>query len=248
MKKERLKAGKSLLSEQTGGETEPTSFMHVVEAKNHFMKTEIDKKIGQMMQWENVIALIQTNTFDRLQCTPQFVNFVNENHHEILKLPSKVAKLYFATDSLKSSVQEYVKAINSEQMTLEMYKESAYSMLMEISTFRKFLTKIKNIPNIRFVEPTCYDDAFQLMEEVKTFMTRSNASNTVKRAFKMDMKSFKKEANFYIDFLKPYDEAMMKWAAGKLQIVYKGALVPMYAANSLPSKTEPTNSYEAYKG
>ena len=213
LKKERL---------QSGG-INSNKYMFIIESKRHFLKTEVDKKIRQMIQFEMIIQKVQNRRYDVSQSSLQFNEFVQSNHDELHQIPDVINKLFFATESMPEDVIQYIKHLSNATMTKEVYESITYKMMMNYKGFHDFRKKLHNIIGYKTLDN--YLDIVEMISSVNRFM-KTNTSNALKKALNnYDTKEFIKDAKFYETFSMEYDPLLYEWAKRKLGIIHKGKVL-----------------------
>lgn len=212
------------------------SLLYVVESKNHFDKTDIDKKIKQMINFQNIIKQIKEPRGVFEEPLSKDINFINMvDIYEMTNFTTNII-LYFASNCFSPLCQKYVSLIHSGINELQ-YKEIVFMMLLEYKGWRHFLKDVDNFLQNRLIvvktnlKIKSFDEAIMLLEDIKY----NNAKAQLKLLQGTD-DTFFNGLSFFKKFLAPFSTLCenFEWAKGRLGIIYNGQVKNVYISNIQP--------------
>ena len=189
----------------------PHKFLFVLESKNNVMKHEIDYKIDKMIRFEKLLKYIRrakTNV-NSSRNKKQFQEFLQDNHDELIQLPTCIKRFFFSTPMMPKDVQNYVIHLNNGTMTKDKYEEMTFDLFMKNKDCKIFVNdvlkrryKMSNIVDYQSLVSACIEVKAQLLQEQDDHH-----------------KELLKNVNFCLKFCQSYDEIMVKWCVNKLGLI-----------------------------
>ena len=195
-----------------GGDVSINDFLFIMECKHKFLKTDIDKKIRQMMMFDKLINIYKNTKMSSKKVSKTLVSYLKENEEEIKVLPIYVKRLYFGCPSITNDLIEYVTTLNDGLMTAEKYKNMTFDMYMKNNDNRKFIMNISGKP----VQE--YDDVVQLLSREEENQTPHSTTR---------MFSFTKE------FFTSYDPKFTSWCWRRLGLIIENQVQIMEKGETL---------------
>lgn len=243
----------------TGGSLE--KYLIVIECKHSLKKSDVDKKIRQMMRFEEVIDYIQQKSSHYRSSNP-FTKFVSEHKAELDILPSKIHQLYFATQYMTKDTQDYVKRLYQGDMTQEEYETISLNFVFKQKDIRSFIVRMmttvlnenyndnlqKNFGYIRGIferaNSVLVKKRNELLKEEQLLKKQKNVNSKDRlNEIENQILSIERDiasVNNYMSFIEPYSIMSMDWVKGRLALIIGNnhefmdeKVEPMLANNSM---------------
>jgi hypothetical protein len=132
--------------------------LYVIESKNHIIKTDVDKKINQMIQFQNILLNLAKTKSKK----ENYNNMVKD--YNLHTFPQNI-HLYIATNCISKATRDYISNIYTGKMSKKTYEETTYAMLLEFNGWHSFKNDVQK--QLKLTNSiTNYDDVLDFLNAV----------------------------------------------------------------------------------
>jgi hypothetical protein len=202
------------------------NILYVVESKNHIIKTDVDKKIKQMIDFQKIIKDLKENKITLSE--GNFKNMVT--NYNISNYPLNIY-LYLATDNISPLCRIYIEHIYKGTITEEIYKELTYNMIIEYKGFQDFIDDVKKLiakDEYKNFNTTKLNFNFKNYASIKEFLNEFGIkfNKKIREAF-LPEKIFEKGYCFFKTFVINFTDLQddFNWAKEHIGLIYLNEVI-----------------------
>ena len=202
------------------------NILYVVESKNHIIKTEVDKKILQMIEFQCIIQKLKKGNVTKKHRS--FEDMVS--NYGVDKFTDNI-HLYLASDCVSPSTREYISEIYAGTIDEKTYKSLTFRMLEEFGAYKEFITDVRRLVHEQIITcPTDITDYDSFSNTLQSIRSNKNLDKMIPG------KRFDQGLNLMLNFIKPFDKISksLLWAKGRIGLIYQGYVVQILSKNVDP--------------